>query len=60
MPWKSQKQERWGNSPAGVAKIGQEKVNEFNQASTGLPLPDAIKKHPNGQYVTSYHEKLPK
>ena len=37
--WRSKKQQRWGNSPAGIKAMGQAKVNEFNQASEGVKLP---------------------
>ena len=39
MPWKSLKQERWGNSPAGHAALGDAGVAEWNQASKGKKLP---------------------
>lgn len=40
MPFKSLKQERWGNSPAGLKALGgPAKVAEWNQASKGLKLP---------------------
>ena len=41
MPWESDRQRRWGNSPAGIAAMGQAKVNEFNQASKGMALPES-------------------
>ena len=33
MPWKSAKQSRWGNSPAGVKAMGSAKVKEFNDST---------------------------
>lgn len=33
MPWVSDKQRRWGNSPAGIAAMGAAKVHEFNEAT---------------------------
>lgn len=39
MPWASDKQRRWGNSPTGKSKLGAKRVNEFNQASKGKKLP---------------------
>jgi len=39
MPWKSIKQERWGNSPAGKQALGAAGVKEWNQASKGKKLP---------------------
>ena len=41
--WKSDAQRRWGNSPAGVAAMGQAKVNEFNDASKDKQVPERIK-----------------
>lgn len=35
MPWKSKKQMRWGNSPAGKKALGSKAVKEFNKASKG-------------------------
>lgn len=40
MPYKSDRQRKFFNSPTGKSKLGQEKVNEFNQASKGMKLPD--------------------
>lgn len=51
MPWKSKKQEAWGNSPAGHEAMGKDKVNEFNAASKGMKLPERIGK--NGAGVLS-------
>lgn len=39
MPWKSLKQERWGNSPAGHKALGDAGVREWNSASKGKKLP---------------------
>ncbi len=43
MPWKSTKQERWGNSPSGIKAMGKSAVSEFNSASKGMKLPSSIK-----------------
>lgn len=43
MPFKSDKQRRFFNSPTGKAKLGQEKVKEFNEASKELKLPEVAK-----------------
>jgi hypothetical protein len=49
MPWKSKKQQAWGNSPAGVKALGgKAKVDEWNQATEEQPggfaaLPKKIK-----------------
>ncbi len=40
MPFKSDRQRRFFNSPTGVKKLGQEKVDEFNKASKGMDLPE--------------------
>lgn len=46
MPWLSKKQERWGNSPAGIKALGgRAAVSEWNQASKDLKLPDKVR-HP--------------
>lgn len=34
-PWKTDKQRRWGNSPAGIKAMGKAKVEEFNDAGKG-------------------------
>ena len=39
MPWASQKQEAFGNSPTGKAKMGKAVVEEFNQATKNRKLP---------------------
>lgn len=44
MPYKSEKQRRFFNSPTGMAKLGAEKVHEFNEASKGMKLPESKKK----------------
>ena len=41
MPYKSDKQRRFFNSPTGKAKLGAEKVAEYNEASKGMKLPEA-------------------
>jgi hypothetical protein len=43
MPYKSQAQERYFNSPAGKAKVGPATVAEFNKASKGMKLPKKAK-----------------
>lgn len=44
MPWKSDKQRRWGNSPAGVKALGKKGVAEWNSASKGKKLTKKVKK----------------
>ncbi len=39
-PWASDKQRRWGNSPAGKEALGPEGVKEWNDASRGKDLPE--------------------
>ena len=45
-PWKSERQERWGNSAAGLKALGKKTVAEFNAASKGKPLPHKAIKVP--------------
>ncbi len=46
MPWKSRKQEAWGNSQAGEKALGgEEAVHEWNEATKGKKLPKTAK-HP--------------
>lgn len=52
MPWKSDKQRRWGNSPAGHKALGDKAVAEFNQASKGMHLPET--RHSVGQKGTEH------
>lgn len=45
MPWKSQAQRKWGNSPAGIKALGGKKnVEEWNKATKGKKLPQRVKK----------------
>jgi hypothetical protein len=44
MPWKSDKQRRWGNSPAGHQALGDAGVAEWNSATKGKKLPSVIDK----------------
>jgi hypothetical protein len=39
MPYKSDAQRKWANSPSGKRKLGKKTVNEFNKASKGKSLP---------------------
>ena len=48
MPWKSDAQRRWGNSPAGHAALGDKGVAEWNSASKGMKLPKRVKKADGG------------
>lgn len=40
MPYKSEAQRRFFNSPAGKAKIGKEEVEHWNEVSKGKELPE--------------------
>jgi len=42
MPYKSDSQRRWANSPSGIKAMGKKKVNEFNKASKGTELPERL------------------
>jgi hypothetical protein len=57
MPWKSEAQERWGNSPSGHAALGDAGVAEWNQASKGKKLPKRVKAQP-GRISGKQHKKL--
>ncbi len=43
MPFVSKAQQRWGNSPAGHAALKDKGVQEWNDASKGLKLPERKK-----------------
>jgi hypothetical protein len=55
MPWRSDKQRRWGNSPAGLAAMGRSKVDEFNQASKGITMKEE-KESPKKSSKDRLHE----
>lgn len=45
MPWKSEAQRKWGNSPAGIKALGGKKnVAEWNRATGDKKLPQRVKK----------------
>ena len=46
MPWKSEAQRRWGNSPAGHAALGDAGVKEWNAATPSGKLPERKKTKP--------------
>lgn len=48
MPWKSKKQERWGNSPSGQKALGKAGVAEWSAASKGKKLPMRAAKMKHG------------
>ncbi len=43
MPWKSDAQRKWGNSPAGHKALGNKGVAEWNSATKGAKLPEHVK-----------------
>jgi hypothetical protein len=45
MPWVSEAQRKWGNSPAGHKALGSKGVAEWNNASKGKALPSRASKH---------------
>jgi hypothetical protein len=53
MPYQSDAQRRFFNSPTGLAKIGAAKVHEFNEASKGMELPER-KKPSKSKPATDY------
>ena len=45
MPWKSEAQRKWGNSPVGIKALGGKRnVAEWNKATEGKKLPQRVKK----------------
>ena len=44
MPYKSDAQRKWANSPAGKKELGTKTVKEFNEASKGMKLPEKAPK----------------
>lgn len=45
MPWKSEAQRKWGNSPAGIKALGGKRnVAEWNKATKDKKLPQRVKK----------------
>lgn len=45
MPWKSEAQRKWGNSPAGIRALGGKKaVEEWNKSTKGKRLPQRANK----------------
>jgi hypothetical protein len=43
MPWKSDAQRRFGNSPTGRKALGKVAVQEYNEKSKGKKLPEKVK-----------------
>ena len=45
MPWKSEAQRKWGNSPDGIKALGGKRnVAEWNKATEVKKLPQRVKK----------------
>lgn len=44
MPFVSDAQRRWGNSPAGHEALGDAGVKEWNAATKGKVLPEKVEK----------------
>lgn len=45
MPWKSEAQRRWGNSPAGIKALGgKQNVAEWNRETGNKKLPKVAPK----------------
>lgn len=44
MPFVSQAQQRWGNSPAGRKALGKKGVAEWNASTKGKSLPEKVTK----------------
>jgi hypothetical protein len=42
MPYESEAQRRWANSPSGHEALGDAGVNEWNKASKGKKLPEKV------------------
>jgi hypothetical protein len=44
MPWQSEAQRRWGNSPEGHKALGKAGVKEWNDATGNKKLPERVKR----------------
>jgi hypothetical protein len=69
MPWKSDAQRRGGNSMAGMKAMGSKDVEEYNDASKGMKIPEhvpvmsnhpmmkkvTVKKHPVHKDIEIHH-----
>ena len=59
MPWKSSAQRGWGHTPEGIKALGgKKKVEEWDNASKGMSLPEQVQKTP--RHTTSHyaHSKI--
>lgn len=44
MPWKSDQQRKWGHTLNGIKALGgKNKINEWDNASIGMKLPEIVK-----------------
>ena len=55
MPYKSEAQRRFFNSPVGKAKIGAEEVEHWNEVSKGKELPDKVEDTKSG-FTSTMHK----
>lgn len=62
MPYKSEEQRRYFNSPAGKAKIGKEEVEHWNEVSKGKELPEKADDNKSGfnAAMHSYNNEVAK
>lgn len=57
MPWVSEAQRRWGNSPAGEKALGKAGVQEWNDASKGQKVPERV--GPKKTFKQKMHRAFP-
>ena len=50
--WTSDRQRRWGNSPAGREALGQSEVDKRNADSKGMSLPETARAHMTKKHST--------
>lgn len=55
MPWASDQQRKWGNSPAGHKALGDKAVDEFNNATKGKDLPKKLHDNQKGRWKSAAH-----
>lgn len=44
MPWKSDKQRRWGHTKDAIKTLGIEKVKEYDRMTKGKDLPEKVRR----------------
>lgn len=57
MPFKSEAQRKFMNAAANRGEIKKSVVDEYNQASKGMKLPNKVKEHYKGGQVKDKEEK---